>query len=118
MLFKKSDFNVIKEYKEALSYYGYPLIMSGVGEYELMDMVKPQSILPIPQFKSLLSIKERIKLLEDRKHTFSLDTPPEIHNDAIRFLRKKHEAHLEGHAKTQIEIVVWNISDLPKAISQ
>jgi ubiquinone/menaquinone biosynthesis C-methylase UbiE len=118
VLFKKSEFDVIKEYKEALSYYGYPLVTSGIGEYELKQMVKPLSILPIPQFKSLLPIKERIKLLEERKHSFSLDTPPEIHADAIRFLRKKHEVHLEGHAKTQIEIAIWNISDLPYSISQ
>lgn len=118
LLFKKSEFNVLNEYKEALSYYGYPLIMSGVGEHELKEMVKPQSILPIPEFKSLLPIRERIKLLEERKHSFSLETPPEIHNDVIRFLRKKHETRLEEHAKTQIEIVVWNISDLPKVISQ
>lgn len=118
VLFKRSEFNVIEEYKEALSYYGYPLVTSGLGEYELKKMVKPKSILPIPEFKSLLPIEQRIKLLEDRKHSFSLETPPEIHNDAIRFLRKKHGSHLTKYAKTQIEIVVWRISDLPDAISQ
>jgi ubiquinone/menaquinone biosynthesis C-methylase UbiE len=118
VLFKRSEFNALEEYKEALSYYSYPLVTSGLGEHELKKIVKPESIIPIPEFESLLPIGERIKLLDERKHSFSLETPPEIHNDAIKFLRKKHEPHLSKHAKTQIEISVWKISDLPDIISQ
>jgi ubiquinone/menaquinone biosynthesis C-methylase UbiE len=112
VLFTKSDFNPMEEYKEALSLYGYDLYTPGPGEKGLKDTVKPHSIVPIPRFKSMLSIHERIKLLAQRKHSFALETPKEIHNDAIRYLRKNHEHQLDMHAATEIEVIIWRIKDI------
>jgi ubiquinone/menaquinone biosynthesis C-methylase UbiE len=116
VLFKKSAFNVMEEYKDALSGYGYYLETPGLGEKELKVLAVPETIIPISEFESLLSIKERISLLEQRKHSYSMETPSDIHNDAIMYLKKKHENNLDDHAKTEVEIVIWDISRLPSSV--
>lgn len=116
VLYKRSEFIVMEEYTEALLGYGYYLTTPGLGEKELKNLVEPESVIPISEFNSLLSIKERIRLLEERKHSFSMETPVEIHNDAIRYLRKKHQSHMDDHAKTEVEIALWDISALPISV--
>jgi hypothetical protein len=116
ILFKSSDFNAMVEYREALSSYGYMLTTPGFREIELKKLVKPISIIPVSPFESLLPIKDRIGLLEERKHSYSLNIPIEIHNDAIRYLRKKHQNRMDDHAQTEVEVAIWDISKLPSSI--
>jgi ubiquinone/menaquinone biosynthesis C-methylase UbiE len=116
ILFKRSEFNALEEYKRALSFYSYPLTVPGFREHELKRLVKPVKTIPVSPFESLLPIKERINLLENRKHSYSLETPEEIHNDAIRFLKKKHENQVDKHAEVEVEIAFWNIPDLPDSV--
>jgi len=116
VLYKRSEFNVMEEYTEALLGYGYCLTTPGLGEKELKNLVEPESVIPISEFNSLLSIKERIGLLEERKHSYSLETPVDIHQDAIKYLRKKQKDHMDDHAKTEVEIAIWDISALPISV--
>jgi ubiquinone/menaquinone biosynthesis C-methylase UbiE len=116
VLYNRSEFNAMEEYGEALLDYGYYLTTPGLGEKELKNLFKPESVIPISEFKSMLSIKERIRLLEERKHSFSLETPIEIHNDAIRYLMNKHQEHMDDHAKSEVEIAIWDISALPTSV--
>jgi ubiquinone/menaquinone biosynthesis C-methylase UbiE len=117
VLFKRSEFNALEEYSRALSFYSYPLTVPGFREHELAKLVKPVSVIPVSPFESLLPIKDRINLLENRKHSYSIETPPEIHNDAIRFLKKEHGDHMDRHAEIEVEVALWRISDLPDLIS-
>jgi ubiquinone/menaquinone biosynthesis C-methylase UbiE len=116
VLFKRSAFNAMEEYREALLGYGYHLTMPGFREIELKNLAEPESVIPISEFESLLPIKERIGLLEERKHSYSLEIPVDIHNDAIRYLKNKQQEHLDDHAKTEVEVAFWDINKLPSSI--
>jgi ubiquinone/menaquinone biosynthesis C-methylase UbiE len=116
ILFKESEFNSLEEYKEALSLYSYPLTVPGFREHELKKLIEPISMISISRFESLLPIKERIGLLEERKHSYSLETPADLHNDAIRYLKKKHKDHMDDHAKTEVEVAFWDISKIPSSL--
>ncbi|UCE37210.1 MAG: class I SAM-dependent methyltransferase [Thermoplasmata archaeon] len=112
ILYKKTGFSVREEFREAVSSCGYNLKMPGFGEQGLKDMVPPKSIVPIESFKDNFLIKERIKFLEDRKHSYTEKIPEEIHKSAIDYLLEKHENDLDSYPVSEIEVVVWDIADL------
>jgi ubiquinone/menaquinone biosynthesis C-methylase UbiE len=117
VLYTNSDFQVFDEYKNAVVHFGYDLETPGFGERGLKEKIKPAKVMTIEPFKSLLQIEERIKLLENRKHSYTLKTPEEVHNKAITLLRNKFADHLNDHAKSEIELAVWNMVDISEHYS-
>ncbi|UCG69974.1 MAG: class I SAM-dependent methyltransferase [Thermoplasmata archaeon] len=117
VLRKRSDFLVIEEYREALSNCGYNLKMSGVREQGLKDRAPPKVIVPIKPFKDIHTIKKRLSLLKERKHSYTQDTPHEIHECAIKYLKNKHAMNLNLFATMELEVVMWDIADLSDSIN-
>jgi SAM-dependent methyltransferase len=117
ILYKKSGFIISEEYRQALQSNGYTLNMPGLGEQGLKEMVPPKSIVPIKPFRGILTIKERIKHLEERKHSYAVKIPPGIHKSAIKYLEDKYENDLDSYPVSEVEVVVWDITELKEFIS-
>ncbi|UCF07297.1 MAG: class I SAM-dependent methyltransferase [Thermoplasmata archaeon] len=113
LLMKTSEFHAKEEYRKALSKQDYTLTFSGMGEHGLKDMVRPKRTLAIAPFFEVMSYRERLGLLEQRKHSYTIDTPQNAHAGAIQFLSDRFSAKLDSHPKSEVEVVVWDIDDIP-----
>jgi len=111
-----AEFHVRDDYEAALAQSGYTLKTLGIGEWGLKEIVPPSKIIRIEPYDDVLPIGERLELLEIRKHSFAKNPPDEVHYAAIEFLRGKFQDKLEGHAKNQIEVVLWDIGELPDSL--
>jgi SAM-dependent methyltransferase len=116
ILYKRSGFQGIEEYKEALNSCNYPLRTPGIKERALKDLISPVTIIPIKPFKDILTIRERLRYLKERKHSYTPKTPTEIHELAIKYLENKHARNLNSFATIELEVVIWDIADLSRSI--
>ncbi len=115
VLYKRSDFGVIEEYKAALNKCGYTLKQPGVCESAIKNMVTPIREVQIEPFKEIHTIRKRLELLAERKHSYTYSAPAKAHECAIEYLRDKYADELDSHYSSDIEVVVWNIADLPES---
>jgi ubiquinone/menaquinone biosynthesis C-methylase UbiE len=116
LVYKKSGFVISDEYRQALQSNGYLLNMPGLGEQGLKDRVPPTTIIPIEPFQGIMTVKERIKHLEKRNHSYAEKIPLGVHKAAIRDLKQKYENDMDSYPMSEVEVVVWDIQDLRKFI--
>lgn len=116
VLHTSSEFHVRNDYENALAQFGYTLEMPGIGEWGLKEISPPKRRIDIEPFEDIVPIGDRLELLENRKHSFARDTPKEVHTAAIDYLRDKFIEKLDVHAKSQVEVVVWDINTLPVSL--
>ncbi|MEE9150380.1 MAG: class I SAM-dependent methyltransferase [Thermoplasmata archaeon] len=117
VLYTKSDFEVIEEYREALSRSGFSLKLPGITERDIKKRIPPKREVKIEAFEEMFTIREKLRLLEERKHSYTLETTPGIHKRAIRYLENKHADKMDEPFKSEIEVVFWNIADLQNEFS-
>lgn len=117
VLYLKSDFNVIDECIESLKNCGYILELPGTSERDIKEKMPPKREMKIQGFKEMNILRERIRLLEEKKHSFTAHAPPKTHECAIRYLKNKHADKLDMLINSEIEVVAWDIVDLPDSIS-
>ncbi len=117
VLHTSSEFHVRDEYENALARFGYTLEMPGIGEWGLKEIAPPAKRIDIEPFEDIVPIGERLELLKDRKHSFARSTPADIHNAAIEYLKEKYNDKLDVHAKSRVEVVVWDINSLPVSLT-
>lgn len=114
---KKSQFSVMDEYKNALSECNFKLEFHGVRERDIKEKLLPEKKILIEPFRDIKSIGERLILLEKRKHSYTYNTPNQVHECAIAYLKNKFIDELDLHPVSEIEVVEWNIADLPDSFS-
>jgi ubiquinone/menaquinone biosynthesis C-methylase UbiE len=116
LVYKTSGFVISEEYRQALQSNGYSLNMPGLSEQVLKERVSPTSIIPIDPFQGIMTLKERIKHLEERNHSYAEKIPVGIHKAAIKYLKQKYENDLDSYPISEVEVVIWDIQDLRKFI--
>jgi hypothetical protein len=116
VLHTSSEFHVRDGYEDALARFGYTLETPGIGEWGLMEIAPPEKRIDIEPFEEIVPIGERLELLEDRKHSFARSTPADIHNAAIEYLKEKYNDKMDVHAKSRVEVVMWDINSLPDSL--
>jgi ubiquinone/menaquinone biosynthesis C-methylase UbiE len=114
---KNSQFNALNEYRNALSECAYNLKHPGIREVGLKEILPPKKEIPIKPFQDVKSIGERLELLQERKHSYTQNTPHEAHELAIAHLKSKHHEKLNLHSLNEVEVVVWDIRDLQDTFS-
>jgi ubiquinone/menaquinone biosynthesis C-methylase UbiE len=113
VLYTRSDFEAMEEYKEALNKCGYYLRLPGILEKRIKDFVHPKREIQITPFEDMHTIRERLRLLEERKHSYTTSVPAQFHECGIRYLREKFHDRMDSHYSSEIELVSWDLTDLP-----
>jgi len=116
VIHSSSEFHVRDDYASALEHSGFALKTPGIGEWGLKEIAQPSIVIGIEPYDDVLPIGERLNLLEKRKHSFAKDPPDDVHFAAIEFLKDQYRYKMDEHAKNQIEIVFWNIENLPDSL--
>lgn len=116
VLHTSSEFHVRDDYKAALAQYDFQLETPGIGEWGLKEIAPPAKCIAIEPYEDILPIRERLRLLKERKHSFARDTPPDIHAKAIDYLRDRFSDKLDTQARSQVDVVVWAIDSLPDSL--
>ncbi len=113
----RSNFMVMEEYKEALAACGYHLKLPGVRERDLKSIVAPKKQVLIHSFQENYTVGGRLRFLRERKHSYTTDTPNEVHECALKYLEDKYLKELDSPVKSEIEVAVWNLSELAGSYS-
>lgn len=86
-----------------------------VHESDLPDLVRPQSEEYIGTRKEVLSAEEGIKHLENKIYPSLWDVPKDIHESAIREVRRRLSGR-ELEVECQLRLLIWKIEDLRRAL--